>query len=463
MMPVFIPRNTSQPHNTKSSIYIYSTVNEGSGKRASFPAQIPTFLNSVGRSTEGKVHRQETSGSFSSDEIIISGQSFIMAKSWIIDSRGISKKVIGATLSSENQIKDCGAKRECPNCHYWIDNSDVSCEWPGLPAGVKFDPSDLELLDHLASKCGAGNVKPHMFIDEFIPTLEGDKGICYTHPKDLPGAKKDGSSIHFFHKTTNAYTSGQRKRRKIQTKQTEEAVRWHKTGKTRPLIENGIQKGWKKIMVLYRSSKKGSKSVKSNWVMYQYHLGNEKDEKEGEYVVSKIFYQQPKPNDMNHDSLVNEESHIGIISTAPKTPKTNAPNPPRVGSSHVRDDATDDTLLQSTAQDPEFTRKGSHSLPDTHPIEDIVCPAYLAGESQALDLDANIIDDLLLCKEIFTSCAPPDDVLAHSMNGVTSGSYSGSYDIVDLENLKFDTPPDFQLSDLQLGSQDSILSWLDRL
>lgn len=63
----------------------------------------------------------------------------------------------------------------------------VSLEWPGLPAGVKFDPSDQELLEHLAGKVGLDNSKSHMFIDEFIPTLEEDQGICYTHPENLPG------------------------------------------------------------------------------------------------------------------------------------------------------------------------------------------------------------------------------------------------------------------------------------
>lgn len=60
-------------------------------------------------------------------------------------------------------------------------------EWPGLPAGVKFDPSDGELLEHLAAKCGVGNSKQHVLIDEFIPTLEWNEGICHTHPENLPG------------------------------------------------------------------------------------------------------------------------------------------------------------------------------------------------------------------------------------------------------------------------------------
>ena len=97
--------------------------------------------------------------------------------------------------------------------------------------------------------------------------------------------------MHFFHRTINAYASGQRKRRKVHNEHgsSEEHVRWHKTGKTKPVMENGIQKGCKKIMVLYKSTKKGSKPDKSNWVMHQYHLGMDEDEKEGEYVVSKIF------------------------------------------------------------------------------------------------------------------------------------------------------------------------------
>lgn len=60
---------------------------------------------------------------------------------------------------------------------------------------MKFDPSDSELIDHLAAKVGVGNSKPHMFIDEFIPTIDWEIGICYTHPEKLPG-KEITSFIH---------------------------------------------------------------------------------------------------------------------------------------------------------------------------------------------------------------------------------------------------------------------------
>ena len=58
---------------------------------------------------------------------------------------------------------------------------------PGLPAGVKFDPTDHEILEHLEAKILSDARKLHPLIDEFIPTLEGENGICYTHPEKLPG------------------------------------------------------------------------------------------------------------------------------------------------------------------------------------------------------------------------------------------------------------------------------------
>ncbi|GAB2283745.1 hypothetical protein Dimus_018237 [Dionaea muscipula] len=382
-------------------------------------------------------------------------------RSWLINGRGIAKKVKSAASSYSKQIKDSGATRECPNCHYLIDNSDIPNDWPGLPIGVKFDPSDVELLDHLAAKCGTGNENPHMFIDEFISTLERDKGICYTHPKHLPGARKDGSSIHFFHKTANAYSSGQRKRRMIQTEVPEETIRWHKTGKTKAVTENGVRKGYKKIMVLYRSLKKGSKPVKSNWVMHQYHLGNEKDEMEGEYVVSKIFFQQQKQSDKNGDGIAVKEESQGIISMGPKTPKTTTPtpNPPTPGNPLLCDDITDDIVLPT--ENSELASKTSHPTSNLELKEDIDCLSDLAGESRAAVSDLHMINSSP-SNEIFSPCAPLDG-LTQSMDNMAGQKYNGSYGISDLLNIQLDTPPDFQLPDLQFGSQDSILSWLDRL
>lgn len=60
-------------------------------------------------------------------------------------------------------------------------------ELPGLPSGVKFDPNEQEILEHLEAKVKCDVRKLHPLIDQFIPTLEGENGICYTHPEKLPG------------------------------------------------------------------------------------------------------------------------------------------------------------------------------------------------------------------------------------------------------------------------------------
>lgn len=68
-------------------------------------------------------------------------------------------------------------------------------DWLGLPAGVKFDPTDQELIEHLEAKVEAKDTKSHPLIDEFIPTIEGEDGICYTHPEKLPGHHLLSSSL----------------------------------------------------------------------------------------------------------------------------------------------------------------------------------------------------------------------------------------------------------------------------
>ncbi|XP_050221763.1 NAC domain-containing protein 73-like [Mercurialis annua] len=399
-----------------------------------------------------------------------------MARAWLIDSRTIARKVKNPARACADQIKGYGANRDCPNCHHLIDNSDVSHDWPGFPAGVKFDPSDAELLEHLAAKCGIGASKPHAFIDEFIPTLVHDQGICYAHPEKLPGVKKDGSSVHFFHRTINAYATGQRKRRKVHNEDgpSEEHVRWHKTGKTKPVTENGMQKGCKKIMVLYKSSKKGMKPDKCNWVMHQYHLGTDEDEKEGEYVVSKIIYQQQKQIESHDDIPLAEYCDLSALQTSPRTP--NPPNPPRPGTSHICDDDADDNILQSSFLEQKVTVKGEADVPAhavhpevyaAQPENDAGYAEWLAGESQAVeDTDFCGIDGSLLREETLDSSSLFLNNFGQANPSYTSISNTSEmaainnapYGIAELANLELDTPPDFSC-DLQFNSQDS---WIGR-
>ncbi|CAG7879323.1 unnamed protein product [Brassica rapa] len=214
---------------------------------------------------------------------------FRQEMTWIVDGPWIVKNIKNVSVSSDLQIEDCGAYIDCPNCGYRNDNRNVLTPWPGLPKGVKFELTDEEVIEHLEAKCGIDGSKPNPFIQDFICSVDD---INYTHPENLPGVNTNGTSVFFFNKTVHAYPKGERKRRSITPSGlTDASVRWRKSGKTKPVMINGVQKGCKKFMVLYKSAKKGLKPEKSKWVMHQYHLGREEEET-GEYVVSKIMYQQ---------------------------------------------------------------------------------------------------------------------------------------------------------------------------
>jgi hypothetical protein len=65
----------------------------------------------------------------------------------------------------------------------------------------------------------------------------------------------------------------------------------------------------------------GGNAEKTNWVVHQYHIGREEDEKEGEYVISKIFYQQQVKLGKKNDQDVPENSEASIARVVdPVTP-----------------------------------------------------------------------------------------------------------------------------------------------
>jgi hypothetical protein len=72
-------------------------------------------------------------------------------------------------------------------------------DWAVLPSGVRFDPSDEELLEHLLAKVGHGSSKEHPLINDFILTLDEEDGICRTHPENLPGRMPPFSAGYVVH------------------------------------------------------------------------------------------------------------------------------------------------------------------------------------------------------------------------------------------------------------------------
>ena len=56
-----------------------------------------------------------------------------------------------------------------------------------LPAGVKFDPTGQELIEHLEAKVSVDSARFQSLINLFIPTINSEHIICYTQPEKFPG------------------------------------------------------------------------------------------------------------------------------------------------------------------------------------------------------------------------------------------------------------------------------------
>lgn len=358
-----------------------------------------------------------------------------LLRPWII----AGGKVIATKIRNATQLLSCKlgelvpeAWKECPNCKCHIDNSDVTLQWPEFPDGVKFDPSDLEVLEHLERKINLGNPGPQGLIDHFIPTLEKVEGICYTHPENLPGIKLDGTSSHFFHRISNAYGSGQRKRRKISHTghaASDENIRWHKTGKSKQIYHNGVLKGWKKILVLYKGSKK-NKIVQANWVMHQYNLGVEEGGEDGELVVSKVFYQlsSKQTGTPEMDSVTEEASDALTIRSDPITPITNPPLP---------------RCLMNSPCDTEQNGTISHDQEgecSTSTLRPMVEAGNRAGCSAGASTAGDFNEDLL------QRCEFPEDPVP-TLDDTLPFLYTDETDL-------------FSWEDFQFGSQESF-GWVD--
>ncbi|CAG7901813.1 unnamed protein product [Brassica rapa] len=440
-------------------------------------------------------------------------------RAWLVDKNRIATKILSASDPCPT-VWNTNPTRHCPNCHHVIDNSHEVDDWPGLPRGVKFDPSDPEIIWHLLAKTGSLGLTPHPFIDEFIPTVDQDDGICYTHPKNLPGVKHDGTMSHFFHRAIKAYSTGTRKRRKIQDDDLGD-VRWHKTGRTKTVVLDGVQRGCKKIMVLYEG-----KSVKTNWVMHQYHLGTDEDEKDGEYVVSKIFYQQPQQQGVlkKGGDKAEEEVSEDIFAAATTTPKADPVTPrlftpepsrqavPLRSDSHfpneyanVSDYVTAHEVSLAETSEPMYMegevqrnveRPSSEDepAPETgienrenetmiHDKEDENDQKNKEGEeNHQAEEEENLLDSggsqfILNSQQLVEALALCDDLLQVGSQDTNNGgglrnkqqpcfgdyAHLGGTDdfklVLDPCNIDLDTPPEFRLSQLEFGSQESFLAW----
>ncbi|KAL9262212.1 NAC domain-containing protein [Drosera capensis] len=134
--------------------------------------------------------------------------------------------------------------------------------------------------------------------------------IAYTHNR-LPGSKADQlglgkeGSVLFMVSVSLLLGNGNLHSQLLFK------TRWHKTGKTRSVLFDGRVKGYKKILVLYINYGRLKKHEKTNWVMHQYHLGHNEEEKDGELVVSKVFYQtQPRHCSSSNNNCISKGPNL---------------------------------------------------------------------------------------------------------------------------------------------------------
>uniref|UniRef100_A0A0D9VRC3 NAC domain-containing protein n=1 Tax=Leersia perrieri TaxID=77586 RepID=A0A0D9VRC3_9ORYZ len=140
--------------------------------------------------------------------------------------------------------------------------------WPGLPRGVEFNPSDSDLLWHLAAEVGNGQACRHPFIDEFIKSVD----------------ETDGRVSYFFHKNFKVCNSENGK-----------CTSWQKSENPISIILDGNIQGCKEEFVLYAYETDGNSPQVTDWRWHQYHIKST-EKGEGELVVSKIFYKSENNN-----------------------------------------------------------------------------------------------------------------------------------------------------------------------
>ncbi|KAL6555098.1 hypothetical protein OROGR_006356 [Orobanche gracilis] len=172
-------------------------------------------------------------------------------QTWLIHTKMYAAKTLNPSVS----VDRTSLHRTSLQCN---TKSDADT-WTGLPLGVKFDPSDQEIISYLLAKVNSENHTSD-FVDRYITTIDDEDGICFAHPGDLPGMK-DRHVSFFFHKLSNAHRSGERKRRKIKGNNGE-IGRWKQTGRARSVLLDGVTEGYKKILVLQKSN-----NEKTEWVM----------------------------------------------------------------------------------------------------------------------------------------------------------------------------------------------------
>ncbi|KAI3755815.1 hypothetical protein L1987_55622 [Smallanthus sonchifolius] len=143
------------------------------------------------------------------------------------------------------------------------DHSTTSSHHPHLPPGFRFHPTDEELVVHYLKRKAASAPLPAAIIAEV--------NLYKYDPWELPAKAAFGEKEwYFFSPRDRKYPNGARPNRAATSGY------WKATGIDKPVLTaGGTQKvGVKKALVFYGG--KPPKGVKTNWIMHEYRLTDNK-------------------------------------------------------------------------------------------------------------------------------------------------------------------------------------------
>ncbi|KAL2507572.1 SUPPRESSOR OF GAMMA RESPONSE 1-like [Forsythia ovata] len=166
-----------------------------------------------------------------------------------------------------------------------------------------------------------------------------------------------------------------------------------------------------------------------NWVMHQYHLGTGEDKKEGEYVISKVFYQrqQVKQSEKSKE-VVRESIDVVVAKVDLVTPKFVTPESPRSERRYSNIEMGEESFVSivQNHDDQVEDKNGDKAVNDTK---------WWENKSQFLLSSQQLVEGPSLCNELLQSQSPNRDG-NENCQGLNHKPLLSDYARLGLENLK---------------------------
>ncbi|XP_027334671.1 NAC domain-containing protein 62-like [Abrus precatorius] len=166
-----------------------------------------------------------------------------------------------------------------------------------VPIGFRFRPKDEELVDHY--------LRHKLLDDEICVNIIPEIDLCKVDPWEVPAKssiKSEDPEWFFFSPVDYKYSNSKRVNR------TTKGGFWKSTGNERYIKEKGTNNviGTKKTLVFYEG--RVSHSVKSNWVIHEYHHAVTFLESQRTFVLCRLMKKDGKKDEKGTDAWICDEA-----------------------------------------------------------------------------------------------------------------------------------------------------------